>query len=95
MGGSILAVRGGVKFRLRNINSRSGTTQISLVHMVSPGRSDGGTGKVSDVKVNVKTDSKGRVSDVLVSKGGNAHKNHDHYYDKGKSGWGKSKKGNG
>jgi len=57
---------------------------------------DGDTGKVSDVKVDVKTDSAGKVTDVMVSKsGGNPHKNHDHYYEKSSGNWGKSTKGKG
>lgn len=58
--------------------------------------SSGSTGKVSDVSVNVKTNSAGKATDVLVGKsGGNSHSNHTHYYDKGKTGWGSSKKGKG
>ena len=58
-------------------------------------KSDGDTGKVSDVKVDVKTDSSGKVSDVMVSRGGNPHKNHEHYYEKSNGSWGKSTKGKG
>ena len=48
---------------------------------------DGDTGQDTDVKIAVKTDSSGKVSDVLVNKSsGNAHKNHDHYSTLNKSG---------
>ena len=50
-------------------------------------RSDGGTGRVSDVDVKVKTDADGKITDVLVS--GSGDKNtHDHFYnvDEGESG---------
>lgn len=55
-------------------------------------KSDGSTGKVSNVKVNVKTNKSGRVTDVLVSSSGNKHKNHDHYFEKSSGWWGKSSK---
>ena len=58
-------------------------------------KSSGSTGKVSSVSLNVHTEKSGKVSDVLVSKGGNPHMNHEHYYDKGRTGWGKSTKGKG
>ena len=59
-------------------------------------KSSGDTGKVSDVKVSVKVDKGGDVRHVLVNESrGNPHQNHGHYYDKGKSGWGKSTKGRG
>ncbi|WP_374652287.1 hypothetical protein [Dongia sp.] len=57
-------------------------------------KSDGETGKVSDVQVNTKTDRADRVTDVLVARSGdNAHKSHDHYYEKSNGFWGKSSKG--
>lgn len=59
-------------------------------------KSDGDSGKVSDVKVNVKTDGGGKVTDVLVSESrSNPHSNHSHYYEKSSGGWGKSSKGKG
>jgi len=50
-------------------------------------RSDGETGKVENVDVNVKVNDQGKVSDVIVSREGEREK-HDHYYntDKDKSG---------
>jgi len=58
--------------------------------------SDGDTGKVSDVKVSVKVDRDGHVSDVLVNRsGGNPHTNHEHLYEKSSGWWGSSTKGKG
>lgn len=42
-------------------------------------RMSGTSGKVSTVKMNVKTNSKGRPTDILVSKSSNPHRNHEHY----------------
>lgn len=59
-------------------------------------KSDGDTGKVSSVKVSVKTDSGGKATDVIVSESrGNPHSNHTHYYEKSSGGWGSHKKGKG
>lgn len=59
-------------------------------------KSDGETGKVSDVKVNVKTDSSGKAAEVMVNKShGNPHLNHDHYYEKSSGLWGVRTKGKG
>lgn len=59
-------------------------------------KSDGETGKVSDVKVSAKSDSSGRITDVLVNESrGNPHSNHSHYYEKSSGFWGKSTKGRG
>jgi hypothetical protein len=49
-------------------------------------RSRGDSDKIDDVKVNVKTDSGGKVTDVLVaSSNSNPHTDHDHYYHVDKS----------
>lgn len=59
-------------------------------------RSSGSTGKVEKVDLNVKTNKSGKATDVLVGKSGrNPHSNHTHYYSKGRTGWGSSKKGKG
>lgn len=42
----------------------------------------GSSGKRSTVNLNVKTDKSGRATHVLVSKQGNPHKSHTHYYKK-------------
>lgn len=57
--------------------------------------SKGDSEKVSDVKVNVKSNDSGKVTDILVSHGGNPHENHTHFFktDKGQSG--EHKKGGG
>lgn len=59
-------------------------------------KSDGESGKVTDVSVNVKTDNGGKVTDVSVSEsGGNPHHNATHYYEKSNGSWGSHKKGKG
>lgn len=70
--------------------------KMGWLDFFSADESSGDTGKVSDVKVNIKTDKGGNVSDILVNRsGGNSHKNHSHYakVNKGKSY--SSKKGKG
>jgi hypothetical protein len=47
-------------------------------------RSDGSTGKISDVWTKVKTDRSGRPSDLLV--GPKGQDKHDHYYNLNTSG---------
>ena len=59
-------------------------------------KSSGSTGRISNVKTNVKSDSRGTANHVLVSESsGNPHANHTHFYKKSSGSWGATKKGKG
>jgi len=67
-----------------------------LKNWVSGEKSDGGSGKTTPVKLNIKTDESGKVKHVLVNEsGGNPDANHTHFFEQSSGTWGSSSKGDG